>query len=221
MVDTITEARLRRWLGDFQGPVRIHPLPNLLSMNVELIGWLDRGVAANLAPDPKQSAWQRTSAPSSWRCPRPGSRIERRRPHPTRRPLRGQRHAHVAAVQDPAPQAAAAAHRRPEPVPTDVHGAWTPCPATPPSWSADPTFGSPSPNSWTPSCKPTGRSWWSLPAATPPLRSGAAAHLAMADGDPLLLVMPSDHLIADKAAFSAAAIAACELAARASSSSSA
>jgi hypothetical protein len=53
LADTITEASLRDWLGGFTGPIRIHPLPNLLAVNVELVGWLDRGVAANLAPDPQ------------------------------------------------------------------------------------------------------------------------------------------------------------------------
>jgi hypothetical protein len=46
----ITEDHLRAWLG-FSGPVRIWPLPNLLAINVELVGWLGRGVAANLHPD--------------------------------------------------------------------------------------------------------------------------------------------------------------------------
>lgn len=50
---TITEDAVRGWLGGFTGPVRIHRLPNLRAVNVELVGWLDRGVAANLAPDPQ------------------------------------------------------------------------------------------------------------------------------------------------------------------------
>ncbi len=53
LVATITEDAVRGWLGGFAGPVRIHPLPNLHAVNVELVGWLDLGVAANLAPDPQ------------------------------------------------------------------------------------------------------------------------------------------------------------------------
>jgi hypothetical protein len=49
----LTADRVRRWLGGFEGTVRIHPLPNLLSVNVEVVGWLGRGVASNLAPDPQ------------------------------------------------------------------------------------------------------------------------------------------------------------------------
>lgn len=49
----LTADRMREWLGGFEGEIRIHPLPNLLAMNVELIGWLDRGVASNLADDPQ------------------------------------------------------------------------------------------------------------------------------------------------------------------------
>lgn len=50
---TVTEGAVRAWLGGFDGPVRIHRLPNLGAVNVELVGWLGRGVAANLAPDPQ------------------------------------------------------------------------------------------------------------------------------------------------------------------------
>lgn len=50
---TLTEERLRGWLGMPDLEVRIHPLPNLLAVNVELVGWLGRGVASNLAPDPQ------------------------------------------------------------------------------------------------------------------------------------------------------------------------
>jgi hypothetical protein len=46
----ITEENLRAWLA-FSGPIRVWPLPNLLAVNVELVGWLGRGVAANLHPD--------------------------------------------------------------------------------------------------------------------------------------------------------------------------
>jgi hypothetical protein len=49
----LTPERLRTWLGGFDGELRIHPLPNLLAVNVELVGWLDRGVLHNLAPDPQ------------------------------------------------------------------------------------------------------------------------------------------------------------------------
>lgn len=48
----LTEDQLRDWLG-FTGEVRVHALPNLLAVNVELVGWLDRGVLHNLAPDPQ------------------------------------------------------------------------------------------------------------------------------------------------------------------------
>lgn len=50
---TVTEDAVRGWLGGFEGPVRVHRLPNLGAVNVELVGWLGRGVAANLAPDPQ------------------------------------------------------------------------------------------------------------------------------------------------------------------------
>jgi hypothetical protein len=53
LADTVTDANVRAWLGGWTGPIRVHPLPNLLAVNVELVGWLDRGVAANLAPDPQ------------------------------------------------------------------------------------------------------------------------------------------------------------------------
>ena len=49
---TVTPAALRAWLG-FEGPIRVHELPNLLAINVELVGWLGQGVAANLHPDPQ------------------------------------------------------------------------------------------------------------------------------------------------------------------------
>ena len=52
LMATVTEANLRRWLG-FEGPIRIWPLPNLLAINVELVGWLADGVAGNLHPDPQ------------------------------------------------------------------------------------------------------------------------------------------------------------------------
>jgi hypothetical protein len=53
LLATVSEPSLRDWLGGFTGPIRIHPLPHMLAVNVELVGWLDRGVAANLAPDPQ------------------------------------------------------------------------------------------------------------------------------------------------------------------------
>lgn len=53
LANLVTTDRLRTWLGGFEGPIRIHALPNLLALNVELVGWLDQGVAANLAPDPQ------------------------------------------------------------------------------------------------------------------------------------------------------------------------
>ncbi|MCB9666263.1 MAG: DUF1446 domain-containing protein [Alphaproteobacteria bacterium] len=53
LLSQITEANVRAWLGGFEGPVRIHPLPNLRAVNVELVGWLGAGVLANLAPDPQ------------------------------------------------------------------------------------------------------------------------------------------------------------------------
>ncbi len=49
----VTEQRVRDWLGGFEGEILVHPMPNLLAVNVELVGWLDRGVASNLAPDPQ------------------------------------------------------------------------------------------------------------------------------------------------------------------------
>ncbi len=44
------------WLAatlDFDGPIVVHALPNLMALNIELIGWLGAGVAANLRPDPQ------------------------------------------------------------------------------------------------------------------------------------------------------------------------
>lgn len=51
--DAITPDAVRAWLGGWSGPVEIHPLPNLAAVNVLVPGWLGRGVAANLAPDPQ------------------------------------------------------------------------------------------------------------------------------------------------------------------------
>ena len=51
LVATVNEPALRGWLSGFDGEIRIHALPNLLAINVELIGWLGRGVAENLKPD--------------------------------------------------------------------------------------------------------------------------------------------------------------------------
>lgn len=53
LANLLTAERVRGWLGGFEGEVRIHPLPNLLAVNVELVGLLGEGVAANLAPDPQ------------------------------------------------------------------------------------------------------------------------------------------------------------------------
>ena len=59
--DPIGWDELRRlvtasWLAQtlaFDGAIRVHALPNLWAINVELVGWLGAGVAANLRPDPQ------------------------------------------------------------------------------------------------------------------------------------------------------------------------
>jgi hypothetical protein len=55
MLATLTEARVRDWLAPagFTGRVERFELPNLNAVNFVLHGWLDTGVAANLAPDPQ------------------------------------------------------------------------------------------------------------------------------------------------------------------------
>jgi hypothetical protein len=50
---TITEAWLREGLPGFEGPIRLHRLPNLLGINAELVGYLGEGVGASLAVDPQ------------------------------------------------------------------------------------------------------------------------------------------------------------------------
>jgi hypothetical protein len=52
LVSALSEEAIRGWL-EFTGPIRMTVLPNLLAVNVELVGWLGRGVAANNHPDPQ------------------------------------------------------------------------------------------------------------------------------------------------------------------------
>lgn len=54
--NTLTPERIRGWLGGFSGPIHVHPLPNLLAVNIELVGWLGMGVGANLSTDSQAKA---------------------------------------------------------------------------------------------------------------------------------------------------------------------
>ncbi|MEZ4323275.1 MAG: acyclic terpene utilization AtuA family protein [Myxococcota bacterium] len=55
LVRTLTVERVRDWLAPsgFDGEIERWELPNLSSVNFLIHGWLDRGVASNLAPDPQ------------------------------------------------------------------------------------------------------------------------------------------------------------------------
>ncbi len=52
LAQLITPETVASWLR-WEGPVRVHPLPNLCAVNVELPGFLDVGVGGNLSPDPQ------------------------------------------------------------------------------------------------------------------------------------------------------------------------
>ena len=53
LANLVSADRVSEWLGIDPDAVRVHTFPNLLAVNVELVGWLGRGVASNLAPDPQ------------------------------------------------------------------------------------------------------------------------------------------------------------------------
>lgn len=55
LLRTVTAERVQAWLAadGFEGRVERYELDSLQSVNFMLYGWLDRGVASNLAPDPQ------------------------------------------------------------------------------------------------------------------------------------------------------------------------
>lgn len=53
LLDTLTEDRLRSWLGGFEGAIERHPLPGLRAVNFVVRGWLGLGVGASVGPDPQ------------------------------------------------------------------------------------------------------------------------------------------------------------------------
>jgi hypothetical protein len=54
LADLLTHDRIGELLPESRGlDIRIHPLPNLLAVNVELRGWLGRGVADSTSLDPQ------------------------------------------------------------------------------------------------------------------------------------------------------------------------